>query len=116
MPVINAQLFGCIQQLNMRLEQVENAVAHISNQLQCPHTSADYYSLFIQLDSALKPLKELKETARSLEKCVGARFQFLERVATLESKTPALFGDLITLAVDHEVIEIRKEEIGRAHV
>ncbi len=96
----------------MRLEQVENAVAHISNQLQCPHSSADYYNLFTQLDSALKPLKELKETARSLEKCVGTRFKFLERVATLEGKTPALFGDLITLAVDHEVIEIRKEADG----
>ena len=106
MSIIDVQVFSRLQQLDREVEHVENLVGNIEAQLQCPHSSADYYQLFMDLDMAFKPIKQLKETARSMSNC-GT--QFLERLGKLEERCPSLFGDLLTLAVDREVVEIKDE-------
>ncbi len=106
MSIIDVQVFNCLAQLDREIEHVENLVGDIEAQLQAPHSSADYYQLFMDLDKAFRPIKQMKETARSMSNC-GT--QFLERLDKLEGKCPSLFGDLITLAVDREVVEITSE-------
>lgn len=106
MSISNTQLFSCMQQLDQSVEYVEKTVEAIESQLQSPLSSADYYRLFVDLDRALKPMQQLKETARSLHACGK---QFLERLQKLEERSPVLFGDLLTEAVDREVVEIQSE-------
>lgn len=106
MPITQVQLFSSMQQLDAEVQQVENGLAEIERQLELPHSSSDFYQLFIDLDKALKPVKELKTTARALENYGN---NFLERLSEIEKRSPVIFGELITLAVDNEVVEIKLE-------
>jgi hypothetical protein len=109
MPIVDVQLFSCLQQLDQGVEQLEQNVHNIEAQLQRPLSSAEYYQLFIQLDKALQPLRQLRDSARALENCGS---HILGRLDKLEQRSPQIYGNLITLAVDREVVEIRKEAEG----
>ncbi len=106
MTIIDSQVFSCMSQLNQDVEHVEKAIVDIEKELLLPHSSTDYYRLFLDLDRAFQPIKQMKETARSLAHCGQQSF---ERLNKLEGRCPALFGDLITMAVDRQVVEIRDE-------
>lgn len=98
-----------MQQLDQEVERLENEVGQIENQLQLPLSSEDYYRLFNELDRALLPAKQLKETARSLENCGNSLFQ---RLAALDERSRTLYGNLINTAVDREVVEIKSEALN----
>ncbi|MBI2743433.1 MAG: hypothetical protein HYX48_05905 [Chlamydiales bacterium] len=106
MAITDVQLFGSMQLLDVEVEQVEKSFEEIEHQLALPHSSQDYYQLFVDLDKALKPIKELKKGAATLEN-YGRKF--LERLSLIEQKAPTIFGELISLAVDREVVEIKSE-------
>lgn len=109
MSTISFQTFSCIQQLDQEVVRVENEVGEIESQLQSPHSSADYYQLFHDLDRALLPLKQLKETARTLENCSS---KLLQRLLTLEERSRTLYGNLVNTAVECEVVEIKSEALS----
>ncbi len=100
------QLFSCLQLLDQGVECLEKDVQNIENALQSPRTSQEYYQLFLDLDRALQPLKQLQQSADSLELYAQ---DHLSRLAKVQEKAPMLFGNLITFAVDCEVTEIRLE-------
>ena len=106
MKISDVNLFSCMQQLDQGVEHLDARVKDIEQQLQLPLSSADYQKLFAELDRALKPLKQLRDSALALREYGG---KFLERLSTLEEKSRVLFGDLYTLEIDHEVIEIKQE-------
>jgi hypothetical protein len=103
---INVNLFNCMSQLDQGVERVETSIRNIASQLEHPLSSAEYHQLFAELDQALKPVQKLRDEARTLNEC-GTKL--LARLDKLEDGCPALFGEIFTLGVDREVVEITLE-------
>ncbi len=107
--IVHYDVFNCFQQLNAQLEQVEKEVQNVENALNQTLPSSQYDQLFRDLDKALLPLKKLQEDARFL-KDFGD--ELINRLDKIEEKGRTFYGDIITGALNAQVLEITDEAEG----